>query len=1841
MDSDVVEMKLLPESPVGYGGGPFNFSVAWEAATAFDNEAQRIYGQSGSRAALVSEGKTDFQGYFSELFQTNAVTAAKSAEDLAGALSSVAGLIREVIFHAEQENNRRKENNEYIREYRNRNGWEKFLDWWNGGVDGEEPPNTDPLPGPVFSSVAPIVGVRNDPNPGSGGYGGGTSSARPNNLRTFADGSHALDDELKSAAVTLDNHLSTLKDQCRWGAVDASGVMRAYRDYLTANSNDVRWARLVAGAFESAGSNGGISVVSDAALASSLAAAGVDIARDGLTIDPPEAYGAVPTTGYANDPVNTATGNFIEPETDLACSGASSNLVLSRMYNSLAPQEAHGVFGPGWSSVLDQELVLSDEGGRWILADGRAMDFPREGDGWGRAVGENYWLTREPVAAGPWSELSLPEGTAEILLVKNNEGSWWAYTQAGVWLGAGSGPGRTMSVHREDSSDDTGVPGRVTRLSHVRGRFIDVEYVNGRAAVVRASDGRRAEYGYDDAGRLISVTTETGTRTYRWNDAGLIDAVYSAAGVLEAENTYDEQGRVILQLTQHGRRTRFAYLPGRVTVVSDEDGTRSNSWIADTKGRLVGVLDSHDQRQSMAYDRHGNLVSLTERDGSVTVHAYDDRGRRIRTVTPEGADLTYGWDEQDRITTVVTESGSVVTYEYADDLTRDPAVILDPLGGRTELTWEGGLLTRITDPVGVTVAFEHDVYGDLVATRNALGETARILRDSAGRPLESVMPSGAATRFTYNAAGLLVRREEADGAVWTFEHDAAGRITASIAPDGGRTELQYAANGELVRTIDPLGRTNERVFDELGNVTAAILPDGARWGFTHDSLSRLTGVTDPDGHDWVREYDRIGHLTAVVDPTGVRAEARTDRKGGRSSVSSAFATSGYSFDAYGRPIREEAEDGSAKLVTYDAAGNPVELVDGEGGLTRLGRDVSGKIISVTSPSGAVTRYEYDICGRPWKTVDPLGAVTELVYDADQRVAARILPTGEAETFEYDLCGRLVLRLTPGQGNARYGYDKAGRLNFSQDSWYGTRRFRYNAAGELVETVNGVGGRTRFEYDLRGRLVRVTDPLGGVTTRTYTETDKVESVSDPLGRVTTATYDPAGRQLSQTDPDGNTTTWVYDAAGREESTSYNGKLLASAHRDGLNRRVVVTDYTGADGLTVEHELGFNRRGQLVSRTRGGQGLSWNYDADGNRTSFTDAAGTTTTYLRDAVGRVTTVRNPRLGEAVFAYDPAGRLTGATAGELVQEWEYRNGYIAEHTRTDRAETDSPSETTLIGRDGDGRITGLTRAGAVTRYGYDNAGQLVAAATTGSSATSVFEWEYDAGGRLVREMTPDGPRNYNYDAAGQLTAVTNQDGSRTEYVHDGLGRRSRLIGPDGSWTEYAWGPTGYLQVALDRTPDGTETRRHEVWVDALGELSSVDSCPVWWDSASSIPALAGFGSEQVLTLPGGVTGMGEGWLAPGWRAARATDQADPWAVLGASVIPGPGMVSGSGSGLSGMAGGLPAGIGLTADGGLDIAGLEWLGARAYDPAARGFLSTDPLAPVLGAGWDGNPYSYAGNNPLNASDPTGLSPLTDAELADFQKSLGSHWEYVAAGAAVALGVALMFTGVGGPVGVALIGAASGALISGGMSIATSKAQNGTVDWAQAGKDALVGGLGGLAGGVAAGALTKGAVAAARTASASGASQAVQTAIRKATSSTVRGVLSAGVSGATSGVADYRLNTPDGERTAGGYIQAGGVGFVVNAGFGYGSGKLSEVATARLPIPPLPPGANAHVAPTSPWAPIVEDAVGRVAGVTQAVIEETIDAGGIPSSEDLVPAIISGGLNGSGGPIVQHHELPN
>jgi RHS repeat-associated protein len=66
------------------------------------------------------------------------------------------------------------------------------------------------------------------------------------------------------------------------------------------------------------------------------------------------------------------------------------------------------------------------------------------------------------------------------------------------------------------------------------------------------------------------------------------------------------------------------------------------------------------------------------------------------------------------------------------------------------------------------------------------------------------------------------------------------------------------------------------------------------------------------------------------------------------------------------------------------------------------------------------------------------------------------------------------------------------------------------------------------------------------------------------------------------------------------------------------------------------------------------------------------------------------------------------------------------------------------------------------------------------------------------------------------------------------------------------------------------------------------------------------------------------------------------------------------------------------------DESGLQYLRARYYDPATQQFISRDPAE-----GSTGQPYAYAGGNPVNLGDPSGHCPICIAVGAGILVGVG------------------------------------------------------------------------------------------------------------------------------------------------------------------------------------------------------------------------------------------------------------
>ena len=278
--------------------------------------------------------------------------------------------------------------------------------------------------------------------------------------------------------------------------LDIHSLLAGFGSFIDYNEIDALWVARIAQAFRRAGGDGSVKTLPDAAIRASLRAAGLSGARQSVTFDDPVAYGMPATTGYANDPVNTASGNFVEREEDLLFDGLLGGLRFARVYNSRC--ERAGAFGSGWASWADVRLHPRAEGAEFVGPDGQRAVFGRLGAGYGRVLGINARV--QPGAGG--------------LGLRWFGGERWDFDASGLPVRVTRGPGSEIELTHEG--------GRLSELRHSSGRAVRVYWAGERIAALESSDGRTASYAYDDAGDLVEADAAGGVRSYELGEAGRV-----------------------------------------------------------------------------------------------------------------------------------------------------------------------------------------------------------------------------------------------------------------------------------------------------------------------------------------------------------------------------------------------------------------------------------------------------------------------------------------------------------------------------------------------------------------------------------------------------------------------------------------------------------------------------------------------------------------------------------------------------------------------------------------------------------------------------------------------------------------------------------------------------------------------------------------------------------------------------------------------------------------------------------------------------------------------------------------------------------------------------------------------------------------------------------------------------------------------------------------------------------------------------------------------------------------------------------------------------------------------
>ncbi|CAN7654582.1 SpvB/TcaC N-terminal domain-containing protein [Pararhizobium sp. LjRoot235] len=976
----------------------------------------------------------------------------------------------------------------------------------------------------------------------------------------------------------------------------------------------------------------------------------------------------------------------------------------------------------------------------------------------------------------------------------------------------------------------------------------------------------------------------------------------------------------------------------------------------------LSVLDGRGQTATTSYAYAGGLFDIDKRRflgfGTVTktlpkiaseANAPMVRTAYKQTIATIGLPAKTEYLEGDGdVRRAVTETYAIntATVPYTSQNTETTTAITVGSNTRTTKT------TRVFDIYGnITEELDHgrtDVGGDevfsqtaFVHNRNAylvsLPAWTRLYKgtSSSGQLLKAPnfgydsQGSGAVptkgqltTRLDYTKPGTAQRN--------TFTYDAYGNLATSTNGENETTSYAYDGTHHLfvIKTTHPSG------LIETATPNAACSAPATKSGvngvvtrYTYDVLCRPTLVENTVTGSYTRTaYHAFGN------PAAQRIQTTTSR-----ANPTGTADQYQYFDGVGRTWR---------VMTGGDSSSPTSCVD-----TKY--DLRGNAWQVTLPyeegkAPFTTTTVFDWANRPIKITNADGSDKSFVYGLQDAIDVSGNP-GLEYIRVTDEMGAMTYTYTSAAGDVIGKLERAPRVDGTLISrWLFGATF--DGAHRMIAAMDAYGAVWSYTYDFMGNRLTAKDPDLGEWSYVYDNTNRLIKQTDARNVVTTITYNKDGQPLKTTAGGVTLTENVYSEG---ETGYYNGGMLTTARNgaatqsfdynaDGLLQKkaavidgVTQVEMTGYDGgrqpiwkayrpdakaLDIGSSSSkwvYNRKNQLISIP--GYITATTYELDGQTSSISYANGVATTFTYDPQRRwlKSLVTKRQDGSVIvngtYTRDRTGRILTINADGINNDWAYTYdafGRIAKSVRGNDLSTEN-----FTYHDNDNMFT---RSGLTGRFVYPAAS---AAHPHAPASLNGVEFTYDANGNLLIDRQGTAveadDRILTYDLANRVSNVHSKSGPDVAFTY----------GPDGARAKKssALGATLYPDANAEYdTATQVFTRYPHMDIKVVG----TDTFFLHRDHLSSVRAVTDKNGAIIET---------NSYVTFGESANKAMTTQKNY-------------------------------IGDRFDA---ETGLLYLNARYMDPKFGRFIQPDGWDPTM-EGVGTNRYAYAGNDPVNRSDPNG-----------------------------------------------------------------------------------------------------------------------------------------------------------------------------------------------------------------------------------------------------------------------------
>ncbi|MFR1250557.1 MAG: RHS repeat domain-containing protein [Ruminococcus sp.] len=202
----------------------------------------------------------------------------------------------------------------------------------------------------------------------------------------------------------------------------------------------------------------------------------------------------------------------------------------------------------------------------------------------------------------------------------------------------------------------------------------------------------------------------------------------------------------------------------------------------------------------------------------------------------------------------------------------------------------------------------------------------------------------------------------------------------------------------------------------------------------------------------------------------------------------------------------------------------------------------------------------------------------------------------------------------------------------------------------------------------------------------------------------------------------------------------------------------------DDTEVDNYVDYEVLSESVDKTKPFMQTSSEYDSTGNYgTSETNEQGSTTHYVYDVNGNVTSITDADDNVTSYAYDSSGNLTSVKNGDSENSYTYS---------------------------GLGSVSKITHNGFSYSFNYDVFYNLV---STRIGNVAITSNTYDSNGNLAKTTYANGDYfEYSYDDYGNITLITGETGKIAEMIYNKQGLVTKAV-------DYSSGETSYYYYTFD----------------------------------------------------------------------------------------------------------------------------------------------------------------------------------------------------------------------------------------------------------------------------------------------------------------------------------------------------------------------------------------------------------------------------------------------------------